>query len=87
MEAAEAEAEEAAEQADDDMGTFQTSSGVDVNVSRARDYQAKALSLEEAVIQLDMMEDREFFVFTNAETDTICIIYRRADGQFGLIET
>lgn len=69
-----------------EVGTFTTSHGP-VTVTRQRDYEARPLSVEEATIQLDLMEDREFFVFTNDATATINIIYRRKDGSFGLIET
>jgi putative sigma-54 modulation protein len=33
------------------------------------------------------MDEREFFVFTNSETDSVNIVYKRADGNMGLIET
>jgi putative sigma-54 modulation protein len=69
-----------------EVGTFDTSRGP-VTVTRQRDYETKALSVEEAVIQLDLMEDREFFVFTNTASSSLNIIYRRKDGTFGLIET
>lgn len=69
-----------------EVGTFTTAHGP-VTVTRQRDYAAKALSVEEAAIQLDLMEDREFFVFTNNASDSLNIIYRRKDGSFGLIET
>lgn len=69
------------------LGTFTTSTGDDVEVSRPRSYEARALSLDEAVVQLDLMEGREFFVFTNSDSERINIIYRRNDGTFGLIET
>jgi putative sigma-54 modulation protein len=69
-----------------EVGTFATAHGP-VTVKRQRDYAAKALSVEEAVIQLDLMEDREFFVFTNEASSSLNIIYRRKDGSFGLIET
>lgn len=80
---------EEVEEADDGqetVGSFETSHG-QIDVARQRDYEARSMSLEEAVLQLDLMEDREFFVFTSNESDTINIIYRRSDGKFGLIET
>jgi len=41
--------------------------------------------LDEAVMQLDVL-DNEFLVFTNAESETINVIYKRKDGDYGLIE-
>jgi putative sigma-54 modulation protein len=82
-----AEAEEATPLTDPGDQTFTSSKGEEITLVRRGDYVAKSLSVEEAVIQLDLMEDRQFFVFTNAETDSINIVHRRADGSFGLIET
>ena len=42
-----------------------TGDGEEVKVLRNQEYQAKSMSLEEAVLQLDLLADREFFVFTN----------------------
>jgi hypothetical protein len=40
---------------------------------------------DEAAEQLELF-NQEFFVFSNAETNKINVIYRRNDGNFGLIE-
>jgi putative sigma-54 modulation protein len=80
-------AEPKAEADSNNLGTFATSSGDDVAVIRQQDYEARAMRLDEAVIQLDLMEERQFFVFTNADSKHINIVYKRADGKFGLIET
>lgn len=76
----------ASSEKDLDVGEFATLHGP-VAVQRARDYEAPTMRLEEAVLQLDLLDDREFFVFTNTETKSINIIYKRADKKFGLIET
>ncbi len=61
--------------------------GNEVKVLRSKELSAKAMTLEEAVIQLDLLEDREFFVFTNPETEAINIVFKRRDGNVGLIES
>lgn len=45
----------------------------------------KPMSVEEAVMQMDLMSN-DFFVFRNAATDAISVVYRRKDGHYGLIE-
>lgn len=67
--------------------TVENADGEEVKLLRQREYAAKSLTLEEAVIQLDLLDDREFFVFTNANTGEINVVYKRRDGNFGLIET
>jgi putative sigma-54 modulation protein len=43
------------------------------------------MDIDEAVMQLDLANS-DFLVFTNAKTRNINVIYRRKDGNFGLIE-
>ncbi len=45
----------------------------------------KPMSVEEAVIQMDLMSN-DFFVFHNAASDAVSVVYRRKDGHYGLIE-
>ena len=56
-------------------------------VLRNQMYQARPMSLDEALLQLDLLEDRQFFVFTNAATNSINVVYKRDDNNVGLIET
>lgn len=46
---------------------------------------AKPMDVEEASLQLRLSKD-DFLVFTNAKTRVINVLYRRKDGNFGLIE-
>lgn len=61
--------------------------GSTVKVLRNQEYSAQAMSLEEAVVQLDLLSDREFYIFTNTDSQNINIVYKRHDGNVGLIET
>jgi putative sigma-54 modulation protein len=45
----------------------------------------KPMSVDEAVMQMDLMH-KEFLVFTDASTENINVLYRRKDGNYGLIE-
>ena len=40
----------------------------------------------EAMTQMELLE-HSFFVFKNIETDSVCIIYKRKDGAYGILET
>jgi putative sigma-54 modulation protein len=48
-------------------------------------YAIKPMSLEDAALRVDG-DAEAFVVFRNAETDTVSILYRRKDGNLGLIE-
>jgi len=45
----------------------------------------KPMDIEEAIMQMDLLEDH-FFVFTNARSERVNVLYRRKDGDFGLIQ-
>jgi putative sigma-54 modulation protein len=44
------------------------------------------MSAEEAILQMNLL-DHNFFVFRNAEDDSLAIVYQRKSGGYGLIET
>ena len=54
-------------------------------IVRIKQFDMKPMSLEEAVLQLELI-GHDFYVFRNAETDHINVVYRRKEGGYGLIE-
>ncbi|MBW2039507.1 MAG: ribosome-associated translation inhibitor RaiA [Deltaproteobacteria bacterium] len=54
-------------------------------IIKSKNYSAKPMSMEEAIEQLKALEN-DFIIFTNDQTETINVIYRRKDGNYGLIE-
>jgi putative sigma-54 modulation protein len=54
-------------------------------VVKSKQFALKPMSIDEATLQLDLI-GHTFFVFTNAETNDTNVVYRRRDGDFGLIE-
>lgn len=55
-------------------------------VIKAEQVHAKPMHLDEAVMQLNLMT-RDFMVFTNRSTNKVNVLYKRKDGNLGLIET
>jgi putative sigma-54 modulation protein len=49
-------------------------------------HEVKSLFVDEAVLQLEVAEGRNFVVFVNAKTEIVNILHRRKEGGFGLIE-
>ena len=45
----------------------------------------KPMSVDEAVMQLKLQKT-DFLLFTNAATDALSVVYRRKDGNYGLVE-
>ena len=54
-------------------------------IVRTKQFQMKPMGAEEAAMHMELL-DHDFFVFTSAETGDINVLYRRRDGDFGLIE-
>lgn len=46
----------------------------------------KPMFLDEAAMQLEQLHDENFLVYLDAETNRINVLYRRKDGNFGLID-
>jgi putative sigma-54 modulation protein len=51
----------------------------------ARRYPVKPMTAEEAALSLSGQRD-QFVVFRDADTNNLCVLYRRKDGNYGLIE-
>jgi putative sigma-54 modulation protein len=54
-------------------------------IIRTKRFDLKPMLPEEAVMQMELL-DKEFFIFSNAGNGQINVIYRRKDGNVGLIE-
>ncbi|OPZ86377.1 MAG: putative sigma-54 modulation protein [Firmicutes bacterium ADurb.Bin419] len=57
----------------------------DFKVVRSKKFSIKPMTIEEAILQMNML-GHEFFMFSNAETMEANVVYRRKDGNYGLIE-
>lgn len=59
--------------------------GVGPQIVKTKQFGIKPMAPEEAAMQLELI-GHDFFVFRNAESSDINVIYRRRDGNYGLIE-
>jgi putative sigma-54 modulation protein len=55
-------------------------------ISRRKTFDLIPMSEAEALEQMKLLGHDNFFIFFNAETDTISVLYRRRDETYGLIE-
>ena len=51
---------------------------------KEKSFPIKPMSVEEAIMQMNL-SDHQFFVFEDAETMNTCVVYKRKDGDYGLI--
>ena len=54
-------------------------------VVRSKQIDLKPMDLEEALLQMDLL-GHDFFIYTDVEDNTTNVLYRREDGDFGLLE-
>lgn len=57
----------------------------DYKVVRKKQVLIKPISVDEAILEMNMV-NHSFFMFTNAETNEVNVVYKRADGNYGLLE-
>ena len=71
---------EVADEDDDD------DAGIVNRIVKTKRLTMKPMGPEEAALQMDLL-GHDFFLFTNAENGHAAVLYRRRDGNLGLIET
>ena len=69
---------------DEDYDDEEETSGKVINKRKKLD--SKPFSEEQAIIQMELL-DHDFFVFKDAETNTISVLYKKKDGNYGIIKT
>ncbi|GEP19087.1 ribosome hibernation-promoting factor, HPF/YfiA family [Pediococcus argentinicus] len=56
------------------------------DIVRTKQVSLKPMDSEEAILQMDML-GHNFFIYEDAETESVNIVYKRRDGRYGLIES
>ena len=54
-------------------------------VVRTKHFAVKPMSVDEAILQMNLL-GHQFFMFRNTENEEINVVYRRKDGNYGLLE-
>jgi putative sigma-54 modulation protein len=57
----------------------------DGHLVKTKRFAVKPLSVDEAIVHMNLLS-HDFFVFSNADTDRVNVLYRRKDGNYGLLE-
>ena len=55
-------------------------------VIKRKELNTKPMSEEEAILQMEML-GHDFFIYKDSETSKVCVLYKRKDNNYGLIET
>lgn len=57
----------------------------EASLVRTKRFVMKPMSVEDAIAQMDML-GHSFFLFLNQDTSSACVVYKRLDGGYGLLE-
>ena len=55
-------------------------------IVKRKKLEMKPMDEEEAILQMELL-GHEFFVYEDVNAETVCILYKRKDGNYGIIET
>ena len=55
-------------------------------IVKRKNIEMKPMDEEEAILEMELL-GHSFFVYKDMDTDKICVLYKRKDGDYGLIET
>ena len=58
---------------------------VDFEIIKDKKFKLRPMNVEEAILQMNLLS-HEFFMFLNADTGTINVVYKRDDGNYALLE-
>ena len=64
---------------------FEVEDEAEQKIVKRKTIDNKPMSEEEAILQMELL-DHDFFIFENTETNNVCVIYKRKDKSYGLIE-
>lgn len=54
-------------------------------IVKRKKFEMRPMTEDEAILQMELL-GHNFFAFTHADTDTIAVLYKRKDGQYGILE-
>ena len=68
------------------QATTETGEVVEEKIVKRKDIEMKPMDEEEAILEMELL-GHSFFVYKDMDTNKTCVLYKRKDGDYGLIET
>ena len=65
---------------------FEIAEEKEFNIVRTKRFSVKPMSAEEAILQMNLL-GHSFFVYRDSENESLCIVYQRKNGGYGIIVT
>ncbi len=58
----------------------------EIKIVRTKKFELTPMPVEEAIMQMELLE-HNFYIFLNMETDSVNVVYKRKNNDYGLLET
>jgi len=55
-------------------------------IVKRKTVEVKPMSEDEAILQMELLE-HQFYIFKDAETNKVAVVYKRKEGNYGIIES
>ena len=69
-----------------DLPEYEEDETEELHVVKKKKFELVPMTVDEAIVQMELLA-HNFFVFLNMETDSVNVVYRRNDKDYGLLET
>jgi putative sigma-54 modulation protein len=63
----------------------ETAEAKEASITKRKSFDLKPMDSDEAVLQMEML-GHSFLLYMDVETEKVCLVYKRKDGNYGLIE-
>ena len=68
-----------------DLDALMADLAADDEVVRVKEIEFEPMTEEEALVKIDLL-GHDFFVYTDRDTNSVCVLYRRGEGGYGLLK-
>ncbi len=58
----------------------------EIKVVKTKKFELEPMDVDGAIVQMELLQ-HTFYVFLNVETDSVNVVYKRRDGNYGVLET
>lgn len=70
---------------DEDLPPIDEMEEMSINVARRKTFTVVGMTVEDAIVKMELL-NHDFYLFLCSETDRYSVVYRREEGDYGLIE-
>ena len=70
----------------DEIDVLEDEKDENLKIVKRKNVEVKPMSEEEAILQMELLE-HQFYIFKDAETNKVAVVYKRKEGNYGIIES